>query len=350
MGVSGSFLAYLLARRGFRVEGYDLSRRYLKPCGNAVSVKELTARVVKATESELAQAKRFSVKVEGEEIAYLDLRPSPWVMVDKGRLVGSLREMAEAEGALLRYGKHGLSSATVDARGPFAGGGGRQINAIVIMARTRWEPGEVSLDLTVSRRGTFWIFPQDEDGRVVNVGVGFDRYVEPRVLRQVALRYFKRMLGRFEELRVGVAPILIWSPLRLSNGPFLVGEAAGFVGRLNGEGNRMALYSAAALAEALASGYPNQEKVLKAYRERTARLANEVRTSMLLLELVGRLSTPVAREVLRGAPKELWESWFRTELTLGRLLSLLPTALSASGRGRGLSRALRSSPSCTSCS
>lgn len=326
------------------MEGYDLARRYFKPCGDAMSVKELTRRVVKATGSELAQARRFSIKVEGEEIAYLDLKPSPWVMVDKGKLVGALREMAEAEGASLKYGKRELRTVTVDARGPFAGRAGEQVNAISILARTRWEPGEVSLDLTVSRRGTFWIFPHDEDGRVVNLGVGFDRYVKPGVLRQIALRYFTRKLGRFEELRSGVAPILIWSPVRLRNGPLLVGEASGLVGRLNGEGNRMALYSAAALADALARGYPDAEKVLEVYRERTMRFVNEVRTSLLLLDLVGRFPVPLIKEAMKAAPDGLWESWLRTELTLERLLSLLPealrsTALSAFGRVPGQPRA-----------
>ncbi|MCX8195585.1 MAG: hypothetical protein N3F67_00650 [Acidilobaceae archaeon] len=340
LGVSGSFLAYLLASRGFVVEGYDLSKRYFKACGDAMALKELSNRVVRATESELSKPKGFSIMLEGEEVAYLSLKPPPWTIVNKEKLVEALREMAAAEGAVLKYGKS-QGATLVDARGPFAARREELTNAVVIVAKTKWEPREVSLDLTLRRRGTYWVFPLDDDGRLVNLGVGFDSWRSAALLRQLAVKRFEKRFGRLEVIKSAAAPIALWRPIKLKEGSsFLVGEAAGFVGRLNGEGNRMALYSAAALAEALERG----SGALQKYAQLTGRFANEVMASALLLDLLGSLPYAVAKEAITNAPKALWESWLRTELTFQRLLSLLPaTAPSLFAKLRGRPRRWRPS-------
>lgn len=185
LGVSGATLAYLLAREGFRVEAFDVARGYRKACGDALTLRPFTEEIARATGSVETLVKRYMIAVDGEVVHDLTLKPPPWAIVDKALLVSRLREMAEAEGAVLKLApwpgpSRGLLA--IDARGPLAASVGNAVFLYRVYSRARWDPETVYLDFNVRERGVYWVFPADGDGRLVNIGAGFEAYgVAPRL-------------------------------------------------------------------------------------------------------------------------------------------------------------------------
>ncbi|MFN4045950.1 MAG: NAD(P)/FAD-dependent oxidoreductase, partial [Acidilobaceae archaeon] len=98
LGVAGSTLAYHASKHGFKVAGYDVAPTYRKACGDVVSVRGETWGIVRETGSMLTGVKKFSITAGGVEVAYIDVGSPIWVIVDKSKLVNTLRELAASLG------------------------------------------------------------------------------------------------------------------------------------------------------------------------------------------------------------------------------------------------------------
>jgi len=198
LGVAGSTLAYAASRAGFRVLGFDLASSYRKACGDVVTLRGYTWEVIRATGSLLTFVKRYSIRVGGVEAACIDFHRPVWAVVDKSKLVNELRAMAKSEGAELRVGKtREVDGArlVVDARGPYAHSLDRTVLTLRFIARARWEPSLALIDFDPHNVGFYWVFPMDDDGRIINIGSGFERVTNARVLEKLTLKYYKSTWG-----------------------------------------------------------------------------------------------------------------------------------------------------------
>jgi flavin-dependent dehydrogenase len=317
LGVAGATLAYLASRAGFRVVGLDMSPVYRKACGDVVTLRGYTWELLRTTGSVLNIVRRFEVRVGGVEVAYLDLGPV-WAIVDKPKLVNTLRSMAVVEGARVTVGKGvpgaGAGSIVVDARGPYAHNPKGSVQTVRLIAKARWEGDLALVDFDPDNIGFYWVFPLG-DGRV-NMGSGFKRVGDGRLLKLLTLRYYRRLTGEDPiVLDVRGAPVAVEAPVRLvENGVYRVGEAAGLVNSTSGEGNRYAIHSAIALARAISQG-----KGVGGYRELLGGVLDEVTLSRLLLRLVEKLGSRASTKLLESLPREFWAYYFKGRLTRSTL-------------------------------
>lgn len=344
-GVAGSMLASILAGRGFRVKVYDIMRSYGKACGDALTIREGFDRIVEETGSYKGEVHSFTVMVNGLEAASIDFGHRVWFIIDKPKLVNGLREIAEANGAEIIHSRwsRGKAPVTVDARGPYAWNvdDGNSVFVLRYIVESKWDPRHALLDFRTRERGFYWIFPADPDGRLVNIGAGFEEYRKLDRVRILVNKYAGNMLGKYKILDERGAPISIKVPVTLWSGDvFRVGEAAGLVISTAGEGNRPALESASALARALTDGWPDKGRVRRLYKKGVSRLVSSVKLSRTLLSIVEDSDPQWGAKILSGLPKSFWAKYFTSTLMPK---DLIPLALKRPGLGAIAVRSLLSS-------
>ncbi|MFZ8793566.1 MAG: hypothetical protein ACO2O2_06755, partial [Acidilobaceae archaeon] len=307
------------------VVGLDVAPYYRKACGDVVTLRSYTWELLRATGSILTFARRFEVRVGGIEVAYLNLGPV-WAMVDKPKLVNTLRSMAEAEGAKIVKGKGapeaGSDGVVVDARGPYAHNLNESVLTVRFIAKARGDDDSALLDFDPANLGFYWVFPLG-DGRV-NMGSGFRRVGDGRLLKLLTLRYYRRLTGGDPVvLDVRGAPVAVEAPVRLmENRVYKVGEAAGLVNSITGEGNRYAIHSAIALARTISQG-----RGVEGYRELLGGVLDEITLSRLLLRLVEKLGPKTSTKLMKSLPQEFWAYYFKGRLTRRTLLRVLRSNL-----------------------
>ncbi len=320
LGVAGSLLAARLALQGFRVRAYDLSRDYLKPCGEQLTLEETPLRVARSTGAIKTIVRTVDVAVSGKLVTSVTMKPSKWAIIDKPRMIAALREMAKAEGSEVVWGPAAQvpGALTVDARGPYSGPRTFREGlalALRVVARVRsWEGDLALLDFWPALGGLFWVFPYDSEGKVVNAGAGFVGVSNANFVRDQVIKYLRHLLGPHEVLEVKGAPINLFTRPRLSRGTsILVGEAAGLVMAWSGEGNRPAINSAEALAEAIREvGTEDRGALSKTYAALVKKTAREAEMSRLALRLFG--TSRISNAFLRLTSDDVWAKYVRQEL------------------------------------
>ncbi len=323
LGPGGASAAYHLARAGLRVAGFDIAGSYRKACGDASPVSGPAARLAEEAGVVVDEVSTFRVLVGGSEIASINYRKPVWVIMDKGGFVGYLRDLARAEGAVIERrpapppGEAG-EAMYVEARGPFAGGPGRIIVYRVIARAPSWPVGEALLDFDLDGVGFYWVFPAGP-GRV-NVGVGWLSCPScAREARAKTLSYASRVLGRFEVIDERAAPLRIAGPVSATpgRGVAAVGEAAGLVISLSGEGIRPSVESGRLLGEAASSCWPDKACTLARYKRLAGRLEGAARLSRRLLSLVARSSPKAGEGLLRSLPAGFWRDFIAGRMDYG---------------------------------
>ena len=345
LGPGGAFAAASLARAGLRVEAYDPVRVYRKACGDASPVGGIAARVAEEAGVVVDEVSVFRVLVDGSEAVVVDYPGRAWVIMDKSGFVEYLRGVAESEGVVIRYAPAPRDppkgALYVEARGPYAGGPGRILLYRVIARAPQWPRGEAVLDYDVERVGFYWVFPAG-DGRV-NVGVGWlgcpDCVEEARV---AVLRYAEKVARAVEVVDEKAAPLRVAGPVdpAPSPGVVAVGEAAGFVVSVSGEGIRPALESGEALGEAARRCGVDVECIRRTYTRLSRPQASAARLSRRLLKMVASSSVEASRRVLKGLPEVFWREFITGRMDWGLLLKTLARK---PGLSLGLARLLLSS-------
>ena len=342
LGVAGSVLAARLAQEGFRVVGYDLSRRYVKPCGEQITVDERSAALLRWVGQDVVKTvvDRVDIYVAGSHVITASVRPGRWVIVDKPELVERLRSIAKDYGASLELGVAANvqsldAPVVVDARGPYARGPSGEVLAVRVIARvSSWDPQLARLDFRPRDRGLYWVFPSDGEGELVNVGAGFVGVSDATAVASAVLKYLKETVSReFQVIDVRGAPIDVFSRPRLARGrAILVGEAAGLVMTWSGEGNRPAIGSALALSDAIAANSGDPAGVLAAYSSAVGGLLANALVSRLAYISVTALKAP--EDLLTSLPRSLWEGYVAQELSLEDVARGVLGSLSAPARLR----------------
>ncbi|MEM3326671.1 MAG: NAD(P)/FAD-dependent oxidoreductase, partial [Thermoproteus sp.] len=265
LGPSGAALGATLGR----AMAVERVKRYYKACGEAVPVE--TPLVSREHVVDKVRRYRF---FSGErligEISYAKPR---WYIIDKEAWVESLRSAFKSD--------EEDDGVVVDARGPYSSAG---IKVTVVMTYVEGIKGEdetADFIYPPGRAGFFWVFPH---GDLYNVGGGFLGVGDPTPMVK---EFVARLGGRIKALRG--APLTVMPEINLGvENAYRIGEAAGLVYPLTGEGIRPGVLSALALAEALRTKKPLEE-----YRRRMEPIVKQI-------EFQKRLLTLASRTVARG--------------------------------------------------
>jgi flavin-dependent dehydrogenase len=330
LGPAGATLALELARRGFTVEGFDVTSKYRKACGNTTPREGVAGMMAEYFDAVISEVSEFEILAEGKRVASISTRRPLWLVIDKSKLIASLREAAEAEGARISYGplperarKPGRESILVDARGPYAYNSYILVYRIIARAN-EWSSSSAVIDFQVGRGGLYWIFPAG-DG-MVNAGVGFVRSPPIRRLREALISYLNSRLGtNIDVVEEGAAPLAITAHPRLYDSKKVyVGEAAGLVNALSGEGVRQAILSAQRLSQAIELCGLHKECSRSRYRTYARTLELESRLSRLLLRLVLKASPSRGISLLESLSEGFW-----IDFLSGKMMRALARTLSS---------------------
>jgi flavin-dependent dehydrogenase len=331
LGPAGATLAWQLASRGINVAGFDPVRRYVKACGDATPARAMSGMLAEYFNTVIDEVRDFRILVDGVEVAQASTTRKPlWLIIDKSGFVSSLREAAEAEGASLSYharpaGATGPHAIIIDARGPYSSNGTND-NILVyrVIARAQWPKSTALIDFRTREMGLYWIFPAG-DGRV-NAGLGFAS-IKPSIaeMKDMLGSYLAKKVGSFNVVDSRAAPLSPLKPPHLYDKRIIyVGEAAGLVNALSGEGIRQAVESAIRLAEAIDSCGLHRACSTKRYRTYTRTLMVEAVLSKSIFRALLSASPRRRREALESLPASFWHRFL--EGRFGR--ALLSAALS----------------------
>ncbi len=265
VGLGPSGAAFLKAYG--RARGVERSRRYFKACGEAVPVETpmVDQRYV------VDKVRRYVFYSWKKALGEVSYRAPRWYIVDKQRWVESMRVDGAAgeEPAEIR----------VNAGGPYMSSGEKITVARAYVDGVRLEDESAYFIFPPEAVGFYWVFPH---GEVLNVGGGFIG-VENPVPHVYA--FVERWLGGGRVVDVRGAPLTVMPKVMLHDGEaFRIGEAAGLVYPLTGEGIRPGILSALALAEALKTKRP-----LEAYRRGVEKIARQVEFQKRLLKTAQKL-------------------------------------------------------------
>jgi len=311
-GPAGAAFAYFAGLKGYKVNVYEmLPAPGLKPCGWAVPRK--VNEILKIpSEFILTEIRGVRVYLDGRLVGERREGGVWGYIVNKPLLIRYLLEQAERVEYRVRacVGRQGLvigsmlkaeSSSVVVAAGNLWSGAPRdRIYAVQVLLEfdKKLEDSDVVEIWFDSRMvGYYWFFPEGE--KRARVGVG--GYEEPQSLLERLERFLsehpKAKLGtRIEPVR-GSHIVVSGPQQHLMDGiPPVIGEAAGLVYPISGEGIRPALESGKKLLEALESGKP-----LSKLMEKTVSV---MKRQKKLLDIVKRAPPRLRAAVLEKLPIE----------------------------------------------
>ena len=311
-GVSGAAFALAASEvNGLEITVLEIHQEYRKPCGEAVPVEVERASPVELRV--LSEIKKFEFRVRGETIAQVSFRKPVWYTIDKKAWVDSMLAEAARKGVRVLRGTYSLSlgaktaEAIVDARGPFASNGLKKLHIARAIVKAEWDEELAVLDYDPVSIGFTWIFPYGR-GRV-NAGVSKLGVKNPQRLLPKLLHERLKVEG-VDDLRTSL--ITVDKPaLSVSGKLFPIGEAAGLVHALSGEGIRPSLYHALSFARGLARGEGVVEAYANAKREIDS-LLSQIRTHYRVFKVITSLGERWRLQVLRCIDEKFVREYVRT--------------------------------------
>ncbi|MCE4606081.1 MAG: NAD(P)/FAD-dependent oxidoreductase [Desulfurococcales archaeon] len=329
LGIAGARVASILSKAGLKVKAYDPDTSYRKPCGEAVPINEYTERIVNRYTVYRTLIKKFEVIVDGQTVYEEEFGDPIWYIIDKTRLVSALRKEAEDHGAEIYYEPFKQESSTgrtitIDARGPFSERAKETVPVyrIIYRPQVKWPRDRVLVEFDTRKLGFYWIFPSNPRENTVNAGGGFYGISKQSLLPKTVDLYVHEKTGIDEIYSKAASLVRIKPAIRLWNddGTLNVGEAAGFLMSITGEGIRPGLLSADYLAASILDNLGDFGGIRNSYRRRTAGLVKETELSSKLFEVVEKTVIGERREILSNVPKGFWRKYFKAKLTLGTII------------------------------
>jgi geranylgeranyl reductase family protein len=341
-GPAGSIAAYRLAQQGASVLLLDRARFPRdKPCGGGVTIRAARlvpfslAPVVEDVVDRLELARRFGSRFER-------VRAKPLVlMTQRRRLDDYLVEQAAAAGADFCDGVRATNVLT-DERGAVVQVGSDSFRARAVIGadgangitarslglclqpahgvalegnvpysavNAKRYRGRIVFELGVVRGGYGWVFPKREH---VNVGVGGWMREGPGLRSHLArlCHEYGIPAGRLEGVRGHRLPVSRPNAVLARGRGLVVGDAAGLIDPLTGDGIYGALLSASLAAEAAADLLAGRVRDLESYERRLRRAIARDRSNAwaakVALECFPRLTFNIARlELVQGALERL---------------------------------------------
>jgi len=304
-GVAGSVAANLLLGIVDDVDVFDMYSSYVKPCGEVVPSSTLPlVRSRRLPVPEIVDRIRVFefYDEEGRLLRRVEYPEPLWLSIDKSGWVNNMREGVGVVRRAVKPSRLNGYDLVVDARGPFASHGNR-ITVWRAYAATRDFEGRAAVVISSHPFGIAWLFGH---GDAANVGGGFFGVPNPKRLAEKLIRRLSSAALHGDAYSL----VTLYPRLRLHREAHVlaVGEAAGFVQSLGGEGIRPAIESAALLADTVAeAGSAGFGQVLDTYALKTRGLMVETRVSSLLLSLARAAGPSLMKRVSRGFI-DLWLS------------------------------------------
>jgi flavin-dependent dehydrogenase len=302
-GPAGASAAYFLALKGYDVVVYDNSPYPgFKPCGWAVP--KALENIVKLGDAILNEIRGFRVYVDSE-LAHEYHGSIMGYIVDKPKLLAALLEQSTVVCRTVktpwrsRGGPECSSPNCIVATGSITPPPRADfINAVELDVDNSGfiEDDVIELWFEGSLVGYYWVFPR---GRKVNIGVGgyanFDKLLS--MLKGFLERRLGRGYGKLASKARGARINVSGAADVTTSPPYVVGEAAGFVYPLTGEGIRPSIESGRAIALYISSGIDPRREL-----ENTVRW---IRRQRKLLDKVIIASPRTRSTLMRIIPTEL---------------------------------------------
>ncbi len=317
-GVAGSVLGYLLSREGIgEVRVYELIEEYTKPCGEVVPAKLIGILEENSLPKPplLGEIKQFKFYSPSGRLLHAYSSDEPvWYAINKQAWIMKLRSMIPLELRPIRNLKSVATnkcSVAVDARGPFAALGSR---VVVWRAYSDYPLDSAIVIFNFERTGFAWAFPH---GSKSNIGGGFMGVKEPRSL---ALDLLARLasIPKDSVFNERYSLVTILPKIKLySTGILRIGEAAGLIQSLGGEGIRPAVESAIALYKSF-----KISKDIRALEKNYVSMVRELKKEALIGKYMLRLAMLAGKSVERmfhKLPGDFFDAWLSGSLRSWRL-------------------------------
>jgi len=350
-GPAGAALAWRLGRAGFRVLVAEaLPRPGMKPCGRGIpDAGDLPFRVPgecvvrRIRGARLYVDNREAFNIEGSLEGYIvDRSCLAEALISEGGAELVTRAFYNKRRSFIRIGGH-LLDARRD-RTIIAGGHpyypGEKIEAVQVLLPGDW-PDRLDIFFDIELIGYYWVFPSTPG--LVEIGVG--GFAPMARLRELLNGFLRRhpaaepFHGK-EPVKLEGARIAVGGVWRrgLEEWPLHIGEAAGFVYPLTGEGIRPSMLSAVRLGDALASRN-SPSSILRGEPARGITLQRRI------LEAVKSMSPPERASLLTSIPGSLhvkvalgragWRDLARALVRRPRLLAKIARFIRAGGGDHG---------------
>lgn len=305
-GPAGVAAAYSLSKAGFKVSVYDSAPRLgMKPCGRGIpNTRKLPIPIPR--DSIVKEINGATLYVDGERVFEVE-DGLTGVIVDKSIMLESLISNAGAELVRNAFYKIGKNQVRVGGkyvevrRGLFATGhayyNGEKINAFQYRMKHKAFEGldKLLIYFDTELIGYYYIFPSRGDEADVGVG-GYAGFQELRSRLDKFVETNEHVKGgrilRSEGARIAVEGV----KLGLIDNLPMVGESAGYVLPLTGEGIRPSIISGHTAAEALVRG----EDVIRRLKNTT--MTRSVNIQRRILEKVKKMSPERRAELLKSIP------------------------------------------------
>lgn len=308
-GPAGAAAAYVLSKNGYKVKVYEANKRLaIKPCGLGVpSVKDLPIKISKQNIIQTINGVTMYV----DDTMVLDKENFlEGYILDKENFLESL--IIESGSELIKNSgfnslKHNvrengnikeLKSAIIAGGFPFYKG--EKIDAVQTIVKSKNLEGSKKLIIFFDTDivGYYWIFPLGDE---IEVGVGGYRNVEEliKLLNKFIdnNEYLKesRMISSIKGAQIAVGGVDFEFDYNFPK----IGEAAGFVLPLTGEGIRPSLISGIELANSIINGYDIKDHLSK------LKIANSIKIQRKILERVKSMDRSKRKELLSSMPAEV---------------------------------------------
>ncbi len=332
LGVSGAIASLLLSSHSLaqmKLDAYDLQRLYDKPCGEATPITTIPILLSRRLPVPriLNTINNIIFKIDDllREIRYNSI----WLIIDKSEWINRMRGMIKTANNIniiykrtspKELSRIGCYDIILDCRGPYI----EDPRGSVIALRCYTDSLNISKDEALlyydSRlRCLVWAFPK---GCKYNVGYGCLRIskVGHKVLRSLLLKAGVEVIDIYH---CRAAPIRIASRFRKPyyTGKSLViplGEAAGLVRPLGGEGIRPSILSSIIAVDLMLEG----TFTLRRYIEKLAKIINDIVLGRVVLKFINH-SPRAAKRLLRKASDEILMKYFTDFLSPNVLLKML---------------------------
>lgn len=320
-GPAGAAAAYSLSKYGYKVKIYEANKKLaMKPCGLGIpSVKDLPFKISKQHILKIINGVELFV----DEKKVLDKENFlEGYIIDKENFLESL--IAESGAEIYKNSSYNPIRKTVRENGNIkelkegiiAGGfsfyNGEKINAIqtIVKSKDLEDLRKLIIFFDTEIIGYYWIFPT-QDGIEVGVG-GYRNTEELSILLNKFIKNNEFLTNSKITSPVKGALIAVGGvDLSFNDNLIKIGEAAGFVLPLTGEGIRPSLISGVEAAKAI-----YEEKNVKNHLL-SLKIANAIKIQRRILERVKSMDRQRRRELLSNMPAEV-----HAEVALGGMNKL----------------------------
>ncbi len=326
LGPAGSAftISYLENTREFSsIKIYDSDREYGKPCGEVVPNIDFDNYIIEPTV--IKEIKDFTVKANGQVLSHRSYNKPLWFVIDKKEWIASHRRLIERLGVRITYERIGFSNSylegeklVIDARGPYSVNRLRKIPIARGFIEVKEPIDEVILDFDTVNIGFYWVFPSRKN--LLNVGYGSIQVKDPR---KILVEKTKKYLNDSRIVRVDASVITIDKPLDnyYCNNALHVGESAGFVYPLTGEGIRPSYAHGEAMGRLLAEEKdPIITSRLVKSNDSIKETEKDIRFQAFLMDVIFKMNTRDRRRVFNCLHESSIDNLLREDLGFTDLL------------------------------